>query len=246
MCQYEEMKDKKGQIVHGIVKRVEAGNLVVEIGHSEALLRRDELIPRELYRVGDRIRALVLDVRQEVKGPHIFLKRSNPDFVAALFKAEVPEVYDGTIEIKSVSRDAGSRSKIAVYSEDSTIDARGACIGMRGIRVQAVCTELQGEKIDVVNWSADPATFIINALAPNEVLKIVIDEEAKNDIIDNDNFEIFNGALYESLVSEALIKSGYDLYFYKSEDATIELDFIIRVKNNIVPIEVKKERGRNL
>ena len=178
--QYEEMKDKKGQIVHGIVKRVEAGNLIVEIGHTEALLRRDELIPRELYRVGDRIRALVLDVRQEIKGPQIFLTRSHPDFVVALFKAEVPEVYDGTIEIKAVSRDAGSRSKIAVYSEDSTIDARGACIGMRGIRVQAVSTELQGEKIDVVNWSADPATFIINALAPNEVLKIVIDEEAKN------------------------------------------------------------------
>lgn len=178
--QYEEMKDKKGQIVHGIVKRVEAGNLIVEIGHTEALLRRDELIPRELYHVGDRIRALVLDVRQEIKGPQIFLTRSHPDFVVALFKAEVPEVYDGTIEIKAVSRDAGSRSKIAVYSEDSTIDARGACIGMRGIRVQAVSTELQGEKIDVVNWSADPATFIINALAPNEVLKIVIDEEAKN------------------------------------------------------------------
>jgi N utilization substance protein A len=178
--QYEAMKDKKGQIVHGLVKRVEAGNLIVEVGHVETLLRRDELIPRESYRVGDRIRALVLDVRPEIKGPQVFLTRSHPDFVKALFKAEVPEVYDGTIEIKSVSRDAGSRSKIAVYASDSTVDARGACIGMRGIRVQAVSTELQGEKIDVVTWSADPATFIINALAPNEVLKIVIDEDAKN------------------------------------------------------------------
>lgn len=178
--QYEAMKDKKGQIVHGLVKRVEAGNLIVEVGHTETMLRRDELIPRESYRVGDRIRALVLDVRPEIKGPQVFLTRSHPDFVTALFKAEVPEVYDGTIEIKAVSRDAGSRSKIAVYSSDSTVDARGACIGMRGVRVQAVSTELQGEKIDVVTWSADPATFIINALAPNEVLKIVIDEENKN------------------------------------------------------------------
>lgn len=178
--QYNEMKDKKGQIVHGIVKRIESGNLIVEVGQVETLLRRDELIPRELYRVGDRIRALVLDVRQENKGPQVFLTRSHPDFVSALFKSEVPEVYDGTIVIKSVARDPGSRSKIAVYASDTTIDARGACIGMRGIRVQAVCTELQGEKIDVVTWSPDPATFIINALSPNEVLKIVIDEEAKN------------------------------------------------------------------
>ena len=178
--QYEEMVDKKGQIVHGTVKRVEAGNLIVEVGHTEAMLRRDELIPREIYRVGDRIRALVLDVRREIKGPQIFLTRSHPDFLAALFKAEVPEVYDGQIEIKAVARDPGSRSKIAVYASDNTIDARGACIGMRGVRVQAVCAELQGEKIDVITWSPDPATFIINALAPNEVLKIVIDEEAKN------------------------------------------------------------------
>jgi len=178
--QYEEMKDKKGEIVHGVVKRVEAGNVIVELGRAEAMLRRDEMIPREMYRPGDRIRALVLDVRNEVRGPQIFLTRSHPDFLAALFKAEVPEIYDGIIDIKSVARDPGSRAKIAVYSNDSTLDARGSCIGMRGIRVQAVVNELQGEKIDVVTWSADPATFIINALAPNEVLKIVVDEEAKN------------------------------------------------------------------
>ena len=178
--QYEEMKDKKGEIVHGVVKRVEAGNVIVELGRAEAMLRRDEMIPREMYRPGDRIRALVLDVRNEVRGPQIFLTRSHPDFLAALFKAEVPEIYDGIIDIKAVARDPGSRAKIAVYSNDSTLDARGACIGMRGIRVQAVVNELQGEKIDVITWSADPATFIINALAPNEVLKIVIDEEAKN------------------------------------------------------------------
>ena len=180
LCQYNEMIGKKGQIINGIVKRVENGNIIVEINRVEALLRRDELIPRETYRVGDRIRALVLDVRSEIKGPQVFLTRSHPQFLAALFTAEVPEIYDGTIEIKGVARDPGSRAKIAVYSKDSTVDARGACIGMRGVRVQAIVTELQGEKIDVVMWSPDPATFIINALAPNEVLKIVIDEQTRN------------------------------------------------------------------
>lgn len=180
MCQYNEMKSRKGEIVSGIVKRVEGGNLVVEVAHVEALLRRDELIPRETYRVGDRLRAYVLDVRAEVKGPQVFLSRSHPQFLAKLFAAEVPEIYDGTIEVKSVSRDPGSRAKIAVWSKDNTLDARGACIGMRGVRVQAIVQELQGEKIDVVQWSSDPATFIVNALAPSEVLKIVIDEESKN------------------------------------------------------------------
>ena len=180
MCQYNEMKSRKGEIVSGIVKRVEGGNLIVEVAHVEALLRRDELIPRETYRVGDRLRAYVLDVRAEVKGPQVFLSRSHPQFLAKLFAAEVPEIYDGTIEVKSVSRDPGSRAKIAVWSKDNTLDARGACIGMRGVRVQAIVQELQGEKIDVVHWSSDPATFIVNALAPSEVLKIVIDEESKN------------------------------------------------------------------
>ncbi len=179
--QYNDMKDKKGQIINGTVKRVEAGNLIVEMaGRVEGMLRRDELIPREMYRVGDRIRAYVLDVRSEIKGPQVFLSRSHPQFMAKLFEAEVPEIYDGLIEIKAVARDPGSRAKIAVWSKDNTIDARGACIGLRGIRVQAIVTELQGEKIDVVTWSSDPATFIVNALAPSEVLKIVIDEESNN------------------------------------------------------------------
>ncbi len=178
--QYEDMIDKKGEIANGTVKRIEAGNYIIDLGKCEAMLRRDEMIPREIYRVGDRVRALILDVRSEIKGPQVFLSRSHPDFVKKLFAAEVPEIYDGTIEVKSVARDPGSRAKIAVWSKDNTIDARGACIGMKGVRVQAVVTELQGEKIDVVNWSADPATFIVNALVPTEVLKIVIDEEAGN------------------------------------------------------------------
>ncbi len=178
--QYNEMKDKKGQIVSGIVKRIENGNMIVELGRVEALLRRDEMIPREAYRIGDRLRAYVMDVRNEMRGPQVFLSRSHPQFLAGLFTAEVPEIYDGTIEIKSVARDPGSRAKIAVWSKDNTLDARGACIGMRGVRVQAIIAELQGEKIDVIQWSSDPATFIVNALSPNEVLKIVIDEETKN------------------------------------------------------------------
>ncbi|MBR6675350.1 MAG: transcription termination/antitermination protein NusA [Alphaproteobacteria bacterium] len=179
--QYNDMKDKKGEIINGTIKRVEGGNLIVELaGRVEALLRRDELIPRETYRVGDRIRALILDVRSEINGPQVFLSRSHPQFMSKLFVDEVPEIYDGLIEIKAVARDPGSRAKIAVWSKDNTVDARGACIGLRGIRVQAIVSELQGEKVDVVNWSSDPATFIVNALAPNEVLKIVIDEEAGN------------------------------------------------------------------
>lgn len=180
LCQYNDMKDKKGEIINGVVKRVEGGNLIVETGRAEALLRRDELLPREVYRVGDRLRAVIMDVRFEMKGPQVFLSRSHPQFLSKLFMAEVPEVYDGLVEVKAVARDPGSRSKVAVASKDSTIDARGACIGVRGVRIQSIVNELQGEKIDVVTWSEDPATFIINALAPSEVLKIVIDENSKN------------------------------------------------------------------
>ena len=179
MHQYNEFKDKIGEIVHGVVKRVELGHVIVDLGHAEGLLRRDELIPNETFRVGDRVRAYLMDVRSEVRGPQIFLSRSHPQFLAKLFATEVPEVYDGLIEIKSAARDPGSRAKVAVWSKDNTIDPRGACIGMRGVRVQAIVTELQGEKIDVVHWSADPATFIVNAFAPSEILKIVLDEENK-------------------------------------------------------------------
>ena len=179
MHQFNEFKDKVGEIVHGTVKRVELGNVIVDLGKAEARLRRDELIPNEMFRVGDRVRAYLMDVRNEVRGPQIFLSRSHPQFLAKLFAGEVPEVYDGIIEIKSVARDPGSRAKVAVWSKDNTVDARGACIGLRGVRVQAIVTELQGEKIDVVHWSADPATFIVNAFAPSEILKIVLDEDAK-------------------------------------------------------------------
>jgi N utilization substance protein A len=175
--QYQEFKDRIGDIVNGIVKRVEYGNVVVDLGRGEAIVRRDELLPREVFRNGDRIRAYIYDVRREPRGPQIFLSRTHPQFMAKLFAQEVPEIYDGIVEIKAVARDPGSRAKIAVISRDSSVDPVGACVGMRGSRVQAVVNELQGEKIDIIPWSPDIATFVVNALAPAEVAKVVLDEE---------------------------------------------------------------------
>src|SRR3954463_716915 len=177
--QFEEYKDRIGEIVNGTVKRVEYGNVIVDLGRGEAIIRRDELIPRENYKYGDRVRAYVYDVRREQRGPQIFLSRTHPQFMAKLFTMEVPEIYDGIIEIKSVARDPGSRAKIAVISRDSSIDPVGACVGMRGSRVQAVVGELQGEKIDIIPWRENAAEFIVNALQPAEVAKVVLDEEAE-------------------------------------------------------------------
>jgi transcription termination/antitermination protein NusA len=175
--QHQEYKDRIGDIVNGIVKRVEYGNVVVDLGRGEAIVRRDELLPRETFRNGDRIRAFIYDVRREPRGPQIFLSRTHPQFMAKLFAQEVPEIYDGIVEVKAVARDPGSRAKIAVISRDSSVDPVGACVGMRGSRVQAVVNELQGEKIDIIPWTADPANFVVNALAPAEVAKVVLDED---------------------------------------------------------------------
>ncbi|ODT88246.1 transcription termination factor NusA [Phenylobacterium sp. SCN 70-31] len=175
--QYEEYKDRVGEIVNGTVKRVEYGNVVVDLGRGEGIMRRDQSIPRENFNIGDRIRCYIYDVRRETKGPQILLSRAHGGFMAKLFAQEVPEVYDGVIEIRAVARDPGSRAKMAVISNDSSIDPVGACVGMRGSRVQAVVAELQGEKIDIIQWSQDEATFIVNALAPAEVSKVVMDEE---------------------------------------------------------------------
>ncbi len=176
--QFGEYKDRVGEIVNGTVKRVEYGNVIVDLGRAEGIIRRDEMIPRENVRYGDRIRAYIYDVRREQRGPQIFLSRARPEFMSKLFAQEVPEIYDGVVEIKSVARDPGSRAKIAVISRDSSIDPVGACVGMRGARVQAVVNELQGEKIDIIPWSPDAATFIVNALAPAEVSKVVLDEDS--------------------------------------------------------------------
>jgi transcription termination/antitermination protein NusA len=175
--QYDEYKERIEDIVNGVVKRVEYGNVVVDLGRGEAIVRRDEMLPREVFRNGDRIRAFIYDVRREQRGPQIFLSRTHPKFMSKLFAQEVPEIYDGIVEVKAVARDPGSRAKIAVLSRDSSVDPVGACVGMRGSRVQAVVNELQGEKIDIIPWSQDIATFVVNALAPAEVAKVVLDEE---------------------------------------------------------------------
>jgi transcription termination/antitermination protein NusA len=175
--QYIEYKDRVGQIISGLVKRVEFGNVVMDLGRTEAILRREDTIPRETFRVGDRIRVYIADVRPENRGPMIFLSRTHPQFMMKLFEQEVPEIYDSIIEVKAVARDPGSRAKLAVYTSDPSIDPVGACVGMRGSRVQAVVTELQGEKVDIIPWSSNPATFVVNALAPAEVMKVVLDEE---------------------------------------------------------------------
>ena len=177
--QFEEFKDRAGTIINGVVKREEYGNVIVDVGRGEGILRRNEKIGRESYRNGDRIRCFIKDVRRETRGPQIFLSRTAPEFMAELFKMEVPEIYDGIIEIKAVARDPGSRAKIAVISYDGSIDPVGACVGMRGSRVQAVVNELQGEKIDIIPWNEDVPTFLVNALQPAEVSKVVLDEDAE-------------------------------------------------------------------
>ena len=177
--QFDEFKDRVGEIINGVVKRVEYGNVIVDVGRGEAILRRDQLINREPFRTGDRVRAYIRDVRSEVRGPQIFLSRTAPEFLAELFKMEVPEIYDGIIQIKAVARDPGSRAKIGVISNDNSIDPVGACVGMRGSRVQAVVSELQGEKIDIIPWNDDAPTFLVNALQPAEVSKVILDDEAE-------------------------------------------------------------------
>jgi N utilization substance protein A len=175
--QYDEFKDRVGEIVNGTVKRVEYGNVAVDFGRTEAIIRKDELIPRETFRVGDRIRAYIFDVRREKNGPQVFLSRTRPEFMAKLFMQEVPEIYDGIITIKAVARDPGSRAKIAVESSDPSVNPVLSCVGVRGSRVQAVVSELQGEKVDIVQYNEDPATFVVNALSSAEVSKVVIDED---------------------------------------------------------------------
>jgi len=175
--QYEEYKDKVGEVINGTVKRVDYGNITVDLGKAEAVLRREDSIPREYFKNGDRIRAYIYDVKQEIKGPQIFLSRTCPEFLASLFAQEVPEIYERVIEIKAIARDPGSRAKVAIISHDSSIDPVGACVGMKGSRVQTIVSELQGEKIDIMIWESDIASFVIKALSPAKISKVVVDEE---------------------------------------------------------------------
>jgi N utilization substance protein A len=199
--QYDEFIGRVGEIISGVVKRADFSSVSIDVGKTEAVIKKDQLIPRENFRVGDRVRAYIVDVSKETKGPQVFLSRTHPQFLAKLFRQEVPEIYDGVIEIKSVARDPGSRAKMAVYTSDSSIDPIGACVGVRGSRVQAIIQELQGEKIDIVLWSDDPATFAVNALAPAEISRVVIDEE-------NRKFEVLAS---ESQLSLAIGRRGQNV-----------------------------------
>ena len=218
--QFEEYKEKIGTIVNGTIKRIEFGNVILDIGKTEAILRRDEIIPREKFKNGDRVRAYVLDVRRENKGPQVFLSRTCPEFMAKLFTSEVPEIYDGLVEIMGVARDPGSKAKIAVRAKDSSIDPVGACVGLRGIRVQAVVTELQGEKIDIVPYSADKAQFIVSALSPAEVSKVVLDEENNRIevVVAEDQFSIAIGRRGQNVkLASQLVGSDIDILTEEQE-----------------------------
>ncbi len=217
--QFEEFKDRAGEIVSGVIKRVEYGNVTVDLGRAEGYLRRDETLPREHLKNGERVRAYIYDVRQEPRGPQIFLSRTHPAFMAGLFKQEVPEIYDGVIEIKAVARDPGSRAKIAVISRDSSIDPVGACVGMRGSRVQAVVNELQGEKIDIIQWTEDPARFVVSALAPAEVEKVILDDEKNRMevVVPDEQLSLAIGRRGQN-VRLASILSGWDIDIMTEEE----------------------------
>ncbi len=239
--QYDEYKDRIGEIVNGLVKRVEFGNVTVDLGRAEGVMRRDEFLPREHFRRNERVRAYIYDVRPEMRGPQIYLSRTHPQFMAKLFAQEVPEIYDGIIEIDAVARDPGSRAKIAVHSNDGSIDPVGACVGMRGSRVQAVVSELQGEKIDIIPWSPDPATFVVNALAPAEVAKIVLDEDQNKIevVVPDDQLSLAIGRRGQN-VRLASMLTGWDIDILTEEEESErrQKEFIARSERFIEALDV--------
>ena len=239
--QYEEYKDRVGEVASGIVKRVEYGNVVVDLGRAEAMLRRDNLIPREVFNPNDRIRAYIQDVKREQRGPQIILSRTDPAFMAKLFAQEVPEVYDGVIEIRAVARDPGSRAKIAVISNDNSIDPVGACVGMRGSRVQAVVNELQGEKVDIVPWSEDAAAFIVNCLGPAEVAKVVLDEDTQRIevVVSDDQLSLAIGRRGQN-VRLASQLSGWDIDILTEaeESERCQAEFVERTQIFMASLDV--------
>ncbi len=232
--QFDEYKDRVGEIVNGIVKRTEFGNIILDLGKAEGVIRKDQTIPRESLRNGDRVRAYIYDVRSEMKGPQIFLSRSHPQFMAKLFMQEVPEIYDGIISIKSVARDPGSRAKIAVFTEDGTIDPVGACVGMRGSRVQAVVNELQGEKIDIINWSDNVANLAISSLSPAEVLKVVLDEDQNKIevVVSEEHLSLAIGRRGQN-VKLATELTGYEIDILTEDEESSKRQEDFAVKTNI-------------
>ena len=247
--QYQEYKERISDIVNGLVKRVEYGNVIVDLGRGEAIIRRDELLPREMFRPGDRVRAYVYDVRREPRGPQIFLSRTHPQFMAKLFAQEVPEIYDGVIEVKAVARDPGSRAKIAVISRDGSIDPVGACVGMRGSRVQAVVQELQGEKIDIIPWSQDAATFIVNALQPAQVVKVVLDEDSEKIevVVPDDQLSLAIGRRGKN-VRLASQLSGWDIDILTEaeESERRQKEFTARTQSFMEALDVDETLGQLL
>ena len=247
--QYEEYKDKVGEIAVGIVKRTEFGNLIIDLGKSEAIIKREELIPRETFKNGDRVRAYIYEVKNDVKGYQVFLSRTHPQFLSKLFFQEVPEIYEGVITVKSVARDPGSRAKISVFTEDSTIDPVGACVGMRGSRVQAVVNELQGEKIDIVTWSDNQATFLANALAPAEVSKIFLYEE-KNKVevvIPDDQLSLAIGRKGQNVkLASNLTSLEIDILTEDEESERRQQEFKEKTENFVKNLELDETLGQLL
>jgi transcription termination/antitermination protein NusA len=247
--QYQEFKDRIGEIVNGVVKRVEYGNVIVDLGRGEATIRRDEMIPREQFRPGDRVRAYIYDVRREQRGPQIFLSRTHPQFMAKLFRQEVPEIYDNVIEVRAVARDPGSRAKIAVISRDSSIDPVGACVGMRGSRVQAVVNELQGEKIDIIPWSQDAATFIVNALQPAEVVKVVLDEDSERIevVVPDDQLSLAIGRRGQNVrLASQLTGWDIDIMTEAEESERRQKEFVERTNSFMHALDVDEVVGQLL
>ena len=247
--QYNDFIDKKGEILNGIVKRLEYSNVIVDLNRSEAIIRKEDLIPRELIKAGDRIKAYCYDVVRENKGQQIFLSRAHPKFMEKLFSQEVPEIYDGIIEIKSSARDPGSRAKICVNSKDSSIDPVGACVGMRGSRVQAVVNELQGEKIDIVHWSEDPAALVVSALAPAEIQKVIIDDENKRIevILTEENLSKAIGRRGQNVrLASKLINYEIDILTEKEEAEKRQIEFKEKTEIFINNLEVDETLGQLL
>ena len=247
--QYNDFIEKKGEILSGIVKRLEYGNLIVDLNRAEAIITKDELIPREILKMGDRIKAYCYNVIRENKGQQIFLSRAHPKFMEKLFFQEVPEIYEGIIEIKSATRDPGSRAKISVYSKDSSIDPVGACVGMRGSRVQSVVNELHGEKIDIIHWSEDPAVLVVSALAPAEIQRVIIDDQNRRIevILTEENLSKAIGRRGQNVrLASKLINYEIDILTAKEESEKRQLEFKDKTEIFIKNLEVDETLGQLL
>ncbi|MAC61320.1 MAG: transcription termination/antitermination protein NusA [SAR116 cluster bacterium] len=239
--QYEEYKDRVGDIVLGTVKRVDNQSVTVDLGRGEAVIRREDCIPRETLRQGDKVRSIIYDVRSEIRGPQIFLSRTKPEFMSALFTQEVPEIYEGIIEIKSVAREPGSRAKISVFSKDTSIDPVGACVGMRGARVQAVVNELQGEKIEIIQWNENDAEFVVSALAPSEITKVVMDEETKKMevVVPDDQLSLAIGRRGQNVRLASILSGWYiDILTEAEESERRQEEFKIRSDHFIKALDI--------